>query len=78
MQLLLRIIIYYISSSECLSLIHSHIEWRIETGGETSLTFVKLVTADAKVSKYSINCIYIMQFQEALQVTKIMRHENDP
>src|SRR5678809_1343264 len=35
------------------------------------------MTADTKVRKNSINYINIMQFQKPLQVTKIMRHEND-
>src|SRR5204863_3704885 len=44
---------------------------------ETSFGFIKLVTADTEIRKNSIHCLYIMQFQEPLQVTKIMRHEND-
>src|SRR5215203_1503399 len=44
---------------------------------ETSFGFIKLVTADTKVCKDPINHTDIMQLQKPLQVTKIMRHEND-
>src|ERR1700733_15316015 len=76
MQLLLAICADDIGSSRTLPSIHAHIQRAGKTDRETTVAFIKLMTADTKVSKHAIYFGYLMQTKHALQVTKILRHKN--
>ena len=62
-------------SGKRLSFIHAHVQVGVRPSGKSTIGFIKLVTTYAQVREYAIYGVYMMESQEPLEVSEIMRNE---
>src|ERR1700730_13080934 len=75
-QLLFRVGIQHIISLSFLPPIHSHIHLCFKPGRKTTLCFIKLVTAYAKVCQDSFHCTNVVQSEKTLKVPEVVRNKD--